>query len=148
MRIQTLFLSLSLLCSPGATAGERDYFDSDKIYFVHVSDVMAKENTKIAGSQRSKLEDLTSKNSPSFLDDGRNIRTRFTLHHSVGGMVPAQSHVHRINIFGINFVQPSNLRENKDTIAYLDSIILLLKDREWKVMHGWRFCQHKSVEFS
>ena len=106
LMIPTLFVSI--------TSAKAMFDDDTKIFLVHASNVMAENNTKIAGSQFRTLTDETLHIEP----EGTNLRTRITLHHGLGGMVPNSTH--GVHIMGIKL--DSHLGTDRDVCAYLDPL--------------------------
>ncbi len=103
--LPTLFLSL--------TSAKAMFEDETKIFLVHASNVMAENNTKIAGSQFCTLDQGLH-----IEPEGKNLRTRITLHHCLGGVVP--SSLHGVNFMGMRM--ESHFDTDRDVCAYLDPL--------------------------
>ncbi|OJW48101.1 MAG: hypothetical protein BGO67_03485 [Alphaproteobacteria bacterium 41-28] len=88
--------------------------DESKVILVHVSQVMSKNSTKIAGSQWRNLGDDVYRIDP----EGTNIRERMTFHNCMGGMRPYASH--RSEIMGM--AVPSDFDMDENLCAYLDPL--------------------------
>ena len=92
-------------------------------YMVHLSRVMSENSTKIAGGMllTHDLTTLDLKKATIYVE-GSMIRSRITLHHCLGGVVPESTHGLPINTLLGKVKLPSDLHTNKDVCAYLDPL--------------------------
>ncbi|MBA3813103.1 MAG: hypothetical protein H0X26_01210 [Alphaproteobacteria bacterium] len=122
--------SLSMVHSVSAMeADENEDFRNQ--YLVHLSNIMAKDSTKIAGAQKRSyaITDFTLKPSP--IDpEGSNIRERITLHHCFGTVVPEKSHGASIESPLGRIKLPSDLYTDKEMCAFLDPLSEFLRKGE------------------
>lgn len=100
--------------------------DISQQYLVHLSNVMAENSTKIAGNLMVQYNfnfNLECEQKGSFIEpEGMMIRSRITLHHCLGGVVPQECHGITFNTLFGDIKPTSPLYTDKDICAYLDPL--------------------------
>jgi len=92
-------------------------------YMVHLSKIMSENSTKIAGGMLRELNVITLDLQKVIVHaEGSMIRSRITLHHCFGGVVPECTHGLPVNTLFGQVKLPSDLYNNKDVCAYLDPL--------------------------